>query len=148
MQKLYSYRDNYQTLVDLIDCTNLLNGEAELLQPRCSGSITSLYHHSPIKQEPLSETSLLNYNPFQTVSYSYKNNDSTANDIYRLWKRTSHVTSADLAIGELELLYDIIAVCIVLHRHNIAELIPSLERTLANFEQSNFKKTTIDQNAE
>lgn len=117
--------NNYQTLVDLIDCTNIMKTDVKTLTPQYTGSIASLYSHSLIKQEPLSETSLLNHNSSQTTSCSYANgDDSNVNDIYNVWKRTSHVTSACLAVSQLELLYDTISACIILHKHNFVELIP------------------------
>ncbi|KAI4468268.1 aaa domain-containing [Holotrichia oblita] len=139
--------NNYQTLVDLIDCTNVMKTEVKTSTPQYNGSITSLYSNSLIKQEPLSETSLQNHNPFQTISCSYGNtNDSNMNGIYNIWKRTSHVTSASLAVSQLELLYDTISACITLHRHNFIELISALEQTLTNFENSNFKDLTMEKN--
>ncbi|KAK9731372.1 ATPase family associated with various cellular activities (AAA) [Popillia japonica] len=140
--------NNYQTLVDLIDCTNIMKTDVKTLTPQYTGSIASLYSHSLIKQEPLSETSLLNHNSSQTTSCSYANgDDSNVNDIYNVWKRTSHVTSACLAVSQLELLYDTISACIILHKHNFVELIPALEQTLTNFENSNFKDPATEKNA-
>lgn len=43
--------------------------------------------------------------------------------IYCLWKRIALVTSNNMSVTELELLYDIISVCINMYQHSFNQLV-------------------------
>lgn len=50
-------------------------------------------------------------------------NSRAVDIIFKLWKRTSHVTSNGMAVGRLELLYDSITACISIHKYDFEELV-------------------------
>ncbi|XP_050295213.1 ATPase family AAA domain-containing protein 2-like [Anthonomus grandis grandis] len=70
---------------------------------------------------------------------SLKNNhgDEDIKRIHALWKHASVVTSKDMAVSQLELLYDVISACINIHWNSFELLTKNLEEILKNIEQSN-----------
>ncbi|KAJ8968271.1 hypothetical protein NQ317_008901 [Molorchus minor] len=62
--------------------------------------------------------------------------DSRMKRICKLWKHASLVTSKNMAVAQLELLYDVMSTCINIHQNSFENLIQSLESVLRNIERS------------
>ncbi|CAH1110519.1 unnamed protein product [Psylliodes chrysocephalus] len=76
-------------------------------------------------------------NAFKMCSSSKKNTDDMYRErIYNLWKHASLVTSKNMAVAQLELLYDVISACIGIHQNSIDGLLENLENVLRKIENS------------
>ncbi|KAJ8947865.1 hypothetical protein NQ318_010011 [Aromia moschata] len=56
--------------------------------------------------------------------------------IYKLWKHASLTTSKDMAVAQLELLYDVISACININQNSFEDLVENLESVLRKIERS------------
>ncbi|XP_060527248.1 uncharacterized protein LOC132702554 [Cylas formicarius] len=65
-----------------------------------------------------------------------KSGDAHMRQIYDLWRRVSLETSKNMAVAQLELLYDVIAACIGVDWSSFEVLIKNLESILENMETS------------
>ncbi|CAG9761853.1 unnamed protein product [Ceutorhynchus assimilis] len=63
-------------------------------------------------------------------------NDVQMQQIYDLWRHASLVTSKNMAVAQLELLYDVISACINIHWSSFESLVKNSEDILRNIEQS------------
>ncbi|KAJ8925463.1 hypothetical protein NQ315_009297 [Exocentrus adspersus] len=86
-----------------------------------------------IKAEPNTESV-----PLPGTSSTYKRNvDGTyMKMIYNLWKHAAMVTSQNMTVAQLELLYDVISACINIHKNSFENLIENLETVLTQIERS------------
>nr|XP_023026910.1 ATPase family AAA domain-containing protein 2-like [Leptinotarsa decemlineata] len=69
-------------------------------------------------------------------SYRQKFEDIYMEKIYNLWKHASMVTSKNMAVAQLELLYDVISACISINRNSFSTLLEHLENVLRRVETS------------
>ncbi|XP_022921257.1 ATPase family AAA domain-containing protein 2-like [Onthophagus taurus] len=121
------------TLIDMIDCSVFQdeNFIGKIPSRVASEGSVGTFLETIVKKEPKS------FFEFESTTKLCQdlNNPKTV-DIFNLWKRTAHETSANLPVGQLEMLYDIIAACIVVNKHKYHGFIETLEKTLNNFERS------------
>ncbi|CAG9838409.1 unnamed protein product [Diabrotica balteata] len=143
--------------VSLYDLQKEFKKEVDDDEPICSSIAEKLFDHKQcftnILSDLINKKGSNNYNHTNLDSYFYntvgnfeeasdytsssdKSTTSKVNDeiymekIYNLWTQASTVTSKNMAVAQLELLYDVISTCIGIHQNSIDALLQSLENVL------------------
>ncbi|CAH0551694.1 unnamed protein product [Brassicogethes aeneus] len=103
-----------------------------------------LYHRSKEPLQP-SEISVVPVSSLESIACvpikaepnireEYEPNDENMKKVYSLWKRASRVTSMNMTVSELELLYDVLLACINMYKYSFSILILKVEDILYKVE--------------
>ncbi|XP_057657765.1 ATPase family AAA domain-containing protein 2-like isoform X2 [Diorhabda carinulata] len=112
--------------------SDLLNQRSLGVRVNSSETNMDMYFYDTV--EDMKQT--INYKSSNYTISSGETDKNYMEKIYNLWKHAARVTANNMAVAQLELMYDVISTCIGIHQHSIDSLIENLGNVLRQIENS------------